>query len=174
MYFCVYEHYDENQPNYYDKKEIIECLVCLETKNAGELEPIKLQEQSLYFTKCKCDSYVHKKCLKLWVDKYKICPICRTNIIDKNFILIISKNYIPYGNYIYIFIVSIDVNVFKVLSVFFFVCILLDIYLINERYIISKYGINSNNSYNNSYNNNYNNYNNYYNNNYNNISYHKT
>ena len=160
MYFCVYEHYDENQPNYYEKKEIIECLVCLETKNTSELEPIKLQEQSLYFTKCKCDIYVHKKCLKMWVDKYKICPICRTNIIDKNFMLLITKNYIPYGTYIYLFITSIDVNVFKVLSVYLFLYILLDVYLINERYVISKYGINSN----------YDNYNNYYNN----ISYYKT
>ena len=155
MYFCVYEHYNENQPKYYDKKEVIECLVCLETKNADEHEPIKLQEQSLYFTKCKCDSYVHKKCLKMWIDQYKICPICRTNITDKNLIILISKNYIPYGSYIYIFIKSIDVNVFKVLSVYLFLYILLDVYLINERYVVSKYLINSNYNYNN-----YDNYNN--------------
>lgn len=137
MYFCVYEHYDEIQPNYYEKKEsknIIECLVCLETKIVDELTPIKLKDQTLYFTRCKCNSYIHKKCLKMWIEKQSICPICRVNITDASIILLFSKKYIPYSVNIYLFIKSLDINIFKVLLVYLFLYIILDTYIVQEHY----------------------------------------
>jgi hypothetical protein len=142
MYFCTYDHYDENQSKHiidYEENTISECFICFEIKNIDELEPIKLQKQTLYMRECDCDSYVHKICLKKWFDINKNCPICRKIIRNNNMIIFIFNNYIPYGANIYLFISSIDKNFYKVLLVYIFVYLIIEICLKQETYIILKH-----------------------------------
>jgi hypothetical protein len=76
MLFRVCEHY-EDEPEYNDNRE---CFICFEYKN----NPIHLQRQEIYVNNCVCNSLVHVHCLKIWVDLYKTCPICRIKVIENN------------------------------------------------------------------------------------------
>jgi hypothetical protein len=62
------------------------CFICYEylEKNCC---PIELNKQVIYTTECKCNDFIHNKCLKLWLDIQKRCPICRIKVIEKMTIL---------------------------------------------------------------------------------------
>ena len=66
-----------------DKKEKLDCSICLEPIN---LEKFKLKKNDLVFLEC--GHVYHKDCLQSWVksqikniDKPN-CPMCRTMIVD--------------------------------------------------------------------------------------------
>ena len=66
-----------------DKKEQLDCSICLEPIN---LEKFKLKKNDLVFLEC--GHVYHKDCLQSWVksqikniDKPN-CPMCRTMIVD--------------------------------------------------------------------------------------------
>ena len=56
--------------NVSDELLLDECSICLEKYNYND-KIIKLN----------CNHVYHKKCLKLWFNKGKTCPICRFEII---------------------------------------------------------------------------------------------
>jgi len=146
MFFCTYQHYDYEEPHdYLNQIDIIECFICFEIKIIDEDNPIRLQEQPFYLRECECDSYVHRKCLKMWIDTNKNCPICRKMVREKSYTLRIIEKYVPYGTYIYLFIISIDINIFKILFVYLFLYIIIGIFLTQEIYINLQYKINNNN-----------------------------
>lgn len=61
--------YKISYPELYDKKE---CPICFEN--------LKIKDE-VYLIKC--GHLFHKKCLKLWIQKYNInCPTCRVDIKD--------------------------------------------------------------------------------------------
>lgn len=111
MFFCTYEHYSDEQPinyKYIKNYEERECFVCFEIKAFNEARPIMLKNQNIYVTSCNCDSFIHKKCLQIWFDKNKICPICRIIVRDRMIKLSIINKLFSYGFYLtfYIFIIS--------------------------------------------------------------------
>ena len=65
MLFRICEHYDDNQLIYeewlVDEKD---CFICFEKINMNESKIHKLNNQLLFIKNCRCDGYVHKKCLK--------------------------------------------------------------------------------------------------------------
>jgi len=135
MFFCTYEHYTDEQPIYYKFDKILEereCFFCLEIKAFDELKPITLKNQNLYITSCNCDSFIHKKCLQLWFDKSKNCPICRINVRERTFKLAIINKLFPYGIYVTIYIITISKKLLRIFSCLFM------IYLFIEYYIIYK------------------------------------
>jgi hypothetical protein len=56
-----------------------ECFICFNnTKKA--IKPL-----SIYIKKnCKCDNYIHERCLKKWISIRKCCPICNSQINQNN------------------------------------------------------------------------------------------
>ena len=46
----------------------------------------RLKEQQIYMTVCKCDGWVHNRCLETWVNINKKCPICCVLVVKKPFI----------------------------------------------------------------------------------------
>lgn len=155
MYFCTYEHYDDvsNYNNSYDENNNMECFICFEIKIINETQPIKLKKQTLYLRECNCDSYVHKSCLKTWFDHNKNCPICR-KIVRENNLMILTFNWcIQYETNLYLFITSIDVNIFKILSVYLFIYLVFEIYLTEIKInSIHKFDNINYNNYNNTFN----------------------
>lgn len=136
MIFRVYDHYDDNQPIYssYDKPD--ECFICYELSTEIEPFPISLKYQLNYNKICKCDGWIHKKCLDIWYEKQKKCPICRLQIHERmNTVYTVVSN-IPYSNRTYLFIRK---SIWKVTTV---VAYSILIYLVIEFYlsiILNKY-----------------------------------
>jgi hypothetical protein len=50
-----------------------ECFICLQY-DCGSVP--RLNEQQIYVKVCKCDGWVHNRCLKTWVNINNKCPIC--------------------------------------------------------------------------------------------------
>lgn len=124
MFFCTYERYYDDEPIYYlnKKNEEGECFICFEIKLNDEKNPIKLKHQLLYIKTCSCDSFVHKNCLQIWIDKNSNCPICRKSI--NNFV--INRN-IYSGIFIYFRNATIISN--KIIKVLY--CLLLCYFLLS-------------------------------------------
>jgi hypothetical protein len=87
MLFKLVDHYDfeldviyETNKNIHNQE--IECFVCLETSFEDELHPIKLNTSIFYIRDCNCNGYIHKKCLDIWYNTNKKCPICRKHLQD--------------------------------------------------------------------------------------------
>lgn len=104
MYFRVYEHYDDNQPNYDTINKPDECFICYELRTDLEISPISLKSQINYNKSCGCDGWIHKQCLDIWYKKQKKCPICRLEIWERPVVACAVVNVVPYSNRIYIFI----------------------------------------------------------------------
>ena len=132
------------------KEEQEECFICYEFKLDNKIEPIRLKMQILYLKNCECDGSIHSKCLDIWFNLYKTCPICR-NLIVKNecmFINLINSYkifisaYIIYKKYIY--------KIKKILFVILATCLIMDFYfqIINTKYY-NKYINDDFNHYNN-------------------------
>jgi hypothetical protein len=130
MLFRICEHYDDNQLIYeewlVDEKD---CFICFEKINMNESKIHKLNNQLLFIKNCRCDVYVHKKCLKTWSDMYKSCPICRKNVTEINFVYIILYNYIPFGNYIYFKIIKFSYTMIRFMFILLVIYNILDFYL---------------------------------------------
>ena len=130
MLFRIYEHYDDDQTNY--ENSLLndkECFICFEKININELKKNKLNNHTLFIKNCKCDSVVHKKCLKIWFDMEKSCPICRKNVTEINTVSIILYNYISHGSHIYVITKKITYTILR------FIIILLVIYNIFDFYL---------------------------------------
>ena len=61
----------------------------LKVESGKERTPHRLKEQQIYVTVCKCDGWVHNRCLETWVNINKKCPICCILVNKKPFL---SKN----------------------------------------------------------------------------------
>jgi len=140
MYFRVCEHYDNiNLPiSTFDPgyQNVNECFICFEYKNEEGIIPIYLNKQSLYLNRCICNGSVHNECLKIWFYKNKTCPICRIKVIENNNATVIIYNYIPYGIIIYTYTKRICLNIIRIFTLFFFIFLVIDFYLvvINNKY----------------------------------------
>ena len=96
-------YYDNDQKVTIQPIETIEqeeCFICYEIKLEDKIDPIRLKIQLLYLKNCECDGTIHKKCLDIWFNLNKNCPICR-NLITKNDCLLIK-----FMNYNKIFILT--------------------------------------------------------------------
>jgi hypothetical protein len=130
MLFRVCEHYDEQY--YQDTIQCYnECFICFQYKIDSENNPSTLKTHNLYINNCACNGSVHIKCLKIWVDMNKSCPICRIHVIENNNATIIIYNYISLGISIYNFTKNISLKALRVLSVILFIYSLLDLYFIS-------------------------------------------
>lgn len=82
MLFRVVDHYSDDD---FIEKGVVknnntcidECFVCLSVELYDEEFPIKLRCNDLYLRFCKCDGFIHQRCLDDWYDVSKKCPICR-------------------------------------------------------------------------------------------------
>ena len=123
MLFRVCEHYDDDT-NYKNALiEVKDCFICFELINANEFKKNKLNNNSLFIKNCRCDGYVHKKCLKIWFDIHKSCPICRKTVS------IILYKYIPFGYYIYLKIINVSYIMIRIMIILIGTYNLFDFYL---------------------------------------------
>jgi len=129
MIFRVCEHYDDNQPNHDNINDSEECFICYELRTELEISPISLKSQINYNKTCGCDGWIHKKCLDIWYNKQKKCPICRQEICKKHDSLHLIVYAISYSKRIYILICK---SFYKLLIINMY-CIL--IYSIIEFYL---------------------------------------
>lgn len=125
MLFRLYDAYDDYD---FNNKCYDICFICFDNLSIKGNMPIDLKDQPIYFANCLCNGKVHKECLALWFKKSMSCPICRVGVIKKTNCSIIFYNYFPYGIYIYIIVRKISVCIVRVISVFLFIYIILDIY----------------------------------------------
>ena len=58
----------------------------LKVESGKERTPPRLKEQQIYVTVCKCDGWVHNRCLETWVNINKKCPICCILVNKKPFL----------------------------------------------------------------------------------------
>lgn len=135
-------YYDNDQTVTTQPLETIEqeeCFICYEIKLEDKTEPIRLKIQLLYLKNCECDGVIHKKCLDIWFNLNKNCPICR-NLITKNDCIFIKfmnchkifiLTYIFYKKYIY--------KIKKILFIFFTTYLILEFYfnIISTKYYIT-------------------------------------
>ena len=141
MFFCTYEHYSDEQPIYYNynkKNEVRECFVCFEIKAFNEAKPITLKNQKLYITSCNCNSFVHKKCLELWFDINKNCPICRISVRDRTFKLFIVNKLFPYGIYTIFYIINVSKRMLRIFSRLFFIYLFVKYYITHKIFFYEK------------------------------------
>ena len=81
-----------------------ECFICFENKDMDNKETIKMIDQTKFLKLCKCDGWIHERCLNTWCVKNKKCPICR-NIMDKkmNYVItFLNEKYYKGSNLSYI------------------------------------------------------------------------
>lgn len=137
----TFDHYYDNDQKVNTqliekKEEEEECFICYEIKLEDKIKPIKLKMQMLYLKNCECDGTIHKKCLDIWFNLNKNCPICR-NLITKNDCVLIKfmnchkifiLSYIFYKKHIY--------KIKKILFIFFTSCLIIEFYynIINTKY----------------------------------------
>jgi hypothetical protein len=149
MIFRVYEHYDDNQPIYtsYDKPD--ECFICYELSTEIEPSPISLKYQDSYNKKCKCDGWIHKRCLDTWYKKQKKCPVCRLEIQERSNTVYAVVSVIPYSNRIYLFICKSLLKVTTIVAYTILIYAVIEFYLsiILNKYIDTQKQYKNNNHY---------------------------
>jgi hypothetical protein len=134
--FDPYYDYDQKISNEQIEKEQDECFICYEIKLDNKIEPIRLKMQILYLKNCECDGAIHGKCLDIWYNLNKTCPICRKVIVKNDCKLIKFMNrykifissYIFYKKYIY--------KIKKILFVILATCLIMDFYfqIVHSKY----------------------------------------
>jgi hypothetical protein len=143
MLFKLVEHYDyeeindnnilENNninKNNNKDKDNFECFICYEMTCENELEPIKLNSKIYYLKNCNCDGFIHKKCLTIWYNKNKKCPICRMYMEEKeNISVVIFNKY----RYILFVLLVLRNNLHKLLR---FVSFIFLLYFIFDYYLL--------------------------------------
>ena len=74
MLFRTIDHYDELL--YDENRENPECFICYEV----DVERIQLHAQKEYIRTCECNGFIHRHCLRKWIEHSMKCPICRKYI----------------------------------------------------------------------------------------------
>lgn len=129
MLFRVCEHYDDNETLYDNSlTDMKDCFICFEIIPINQIKNNKLNNQQMFIKNCRCDGNIHEKCLKMWFDMNRSCPICRKIVTEKNNVSVFLINYIPFGNYIYIKINDL-LNITRFIFLLFFVYNMFDYYL---------------------------------------------
>ena len=98
MYFSRCDHYlcdaddldntdnTDTLENMNEANHIIECnicFVCLEVKDPCQNEYCITLHNNLYIKVCKCNGWIHKRCLNIWYKQNKQCPVCLCKMIKK-------------------------------------------------------------------------------------------
>lgn len=111
MLFRTFEPYEDNiiivEPKI--------CFICYENvliNNNSRETPINLYNNKYYLKNCRCDSFIHKKCLDDWYNLHKSCPICRKSVIKNEQVIIIILNYNTYLIATYLRFIYIYVRVY--------------------------------------------------------------
>lgn len=124
MLFRLIDHYND-EIKQVNKEEVHICFICYE----NEIPPIKLNSGTYYLKNCKCDCFVHEKCLTIWYKKNKKCPICRLPIIGE---ANISTQILNRETHIFIFLLALKKNtqrLVKIVSVLFLFLLTFDYYM---------------------------------------------
>jgi hypothetical protein len=122
------EHYDIYNNNYSTLDDEIFCLICHDKDSLQK--HIKLNSNKYYLKKCKCDGYIHKKCLDIWYNLNMSCPYCLMKIEVKKSLLkeIINISFIfVYKVYVYYLINIIKIQGF--VFVLFWFCFIYNVHL---------------------------------------------
>jgi hypothetical protein len=98
-----------------------ECFICYEFTGKNNCELIELNKQNIYFTRCKCNQYVHIECLQTWLNVNKRCPICSITVIEKKDLY----NYILFRFYQCILLCGIFISVLIFASALVYLLILM-------------------------------------------------
>lgn len=77
--FQVYEPYEDNR-TYHDNAQ--PCFICYETLS-DECPVLSLRHQPYYDKTCKCDGWIHQRCLEAWCKISSKCPICRMYVWER-------------------------------------------------------------------------------------------
>lgn len=88
MFFVTNHYLNENDT--IEETDPQECFICYEISCENETNPIKLNSKIFYMKKCECDGFVHNKCLTLWCDYQKKCPICRNYMTKRKMINVVE------------------------------------------------------------------------------------
>lgn len=88
--FFVVDHYLYDDDTITITENTIECFICYEICCENEAMPIKLNSTLYYIKNCECDGFIHNKCLSLWHDAHKKCPICRTHMTKRKLVDIVE------------------------------------------------------------------------------------
>ena len=127
MLFRMIDHYDIYNNDYRSLEDEIYCLICHDKDY--QQKPIKLNNNVYYLKKCKCDGYIHKKCLDKWFDINMSCPYCRKEITKMNSLL--KKTYIIAHNHLVSFFIYYSINIIRIQGYIFFI---FWVYFISEFY----------------------------------------
>jgi hypothetical protein len=146
MLYRIVDHYNDYEIKNNNDNKNSECFICYEISCENEEEPIKLNSKNYYLKDCTCDGFIHKKCLSIWYEQNKKCPICRMYMSEKTnmaTIIILNRN-----GYILFFYLVIKKNIkkfLKYLSVCFLMYFIYDYYLtiINTRNNLYYYDFNN-------------------------------
>jgi hypothetical protein len=85
---------------YINNSEEDECLICLGTNTICN-KIIKIKNNKNFISICNCDGNYHMKCLLQWLNKNKMCPICRQTLIintENNICIKIYNNCKKYSH----------------------------------------------------------------------------
>ncbi len=145
MLFRMTDHYNIYNNDYFVLEDEIYCLICHDKDY--QQKPIKLNDNIYYLKKCKCDGYIHKKCLDKWFDIDMSCPYCRKEIQKNNSLL--KKIYIIANNHVVSFFIYYAVNIVRIQGCIFFI---FWVYFISDFYF--NHLINKNSLFDNPYQNN--------------------
>jgi hypothetical protein len=98
MYFSTCDHYlcdaedlhntddTDTLENMNEANHIVEyniCFVCLEIKDPYQNEYCITLHNNLYIKICTCNGWIHKRCLNIWYNQNKQCPVCLCKMIQK-------------------------------------------------------------------------------------------
>ena len=90
MIFRTIQHYDTHEIHVLieneEDKTMNMCFICYNIEiddDEFKATQLKIVLQENYITSCKCNGWIHKKCLNEWYNISKKCPICRENIEKK-------------------------------------------------------------------------------------------
>jgi len=113
-----------------------ECFICYEIKLDNKINPIRLKMQLLYLKNCECDGTIHKKCLDMWFNLNRNCPICRNLITKNDCVLIQFMSYHKFFILTYIFYKKHIYKIKKILSIIFITFLIMELcnQIVNTRY----------------------------------------
>lgn len=78
MFFIPYHSLNNNE----EENEEKECFICFEKED--DILFLREIEKIGYIRTCDCNGIIHDRCLSIWYQINKKCPICRQNMDMKN------------------------------------------------------------------------------------------
>ena len=121
MIFITFDPYNDNTYNdksiYNTQPQYDDCFVCMETI-VNNQKTIKLKNQIFYLKQCQCDGNIHQECLDKWLQTNSVCPICRSNMIKNDDIIIKLVNSNNSNNYFIITYLSLKINFYRIQNSF--------------------------------------------------------